>query len=79
MPIEDPIEPNLELRLQTERLLRTINTCQDIDILRGIAIELLRLHEKKSAIAKWATKRAAEAELTTIHDVQKINNESYIE
>ncbi len=62
MPIDDPIEPTLHLRFQAEKLSRTIYECNDIEILREIAIELLELHQKKSAIANWATKRAVEAE-----------------
>ncbi len=62
MPFEDPIEPSLQLKLQTERLKRTIKECTDIEILREIAIELLKLNQNKSAMAQWATRRAAEAE-----------------
>ncbi len=62
MPFEDPIEPSIQIQFQTEKLSRTIQDCTDIEILRGLAMELLKLHQKKSAIALWATKRAAEAE-----------------
>ena len=62
MSIEDPIKPSLPLQFQTEKLGRTIQNCNDISILRDIAMELLQLHLKKSAIAQWATKRAIEAE-----------------
>ena len=66
MPFQDPIEPNVQLQFQTEQLSRTIQNCNDIDVLRQIAMELLQLHQKKSAIAQWATKRAAEAEFRKI-------------
>ncbi len=62
MAINDSIEPTFQSQFEAERLGRTINECQDIDILREIAHELLKLNQKKSAIAQWATKRAAEAE-----------------
>ena len=62
VPINDPIEPSLQSKFETEKLARTIDQCADINILRGIAKELLRLHEQKSAIATWATRRAVEAE-----------------
>ena len=62
MPIDEPIEPSLQLKFENEKLIRTIENCTDIELLRQIAIELLELHQKKSAIALWATKRAAEAE-----------------
>ena len=62
MPIEDPIEPSLQIKFQTERLNRAIEECDDIEVLREIANQLLQLHQKKSAIADWATKRALEAE-----------------
>ncbi len=62
MPFEDPIEPSLQLKLQTEKLCRTIKECRDIEILRDIAIELVKLNQNKTAMAQWATRRAAEAE-----------------
>ncbi len=61
VPINDPIEPSLQLKFERERLRRTIKECNDINTLRAIAMELLELNQKKSAIADWATKRAAEA------------------
>ncbi len=68
VPIQDPIQPSLQLKLRTEKLARTIRDCNDIDIVKDIAMELLELHQKKSAIAQWATKRAAEAEQRIITD-----------
>ena len=62
MTIHDPIRPSLQQMLQTEKLTRIIKECQSIDTIREIAIELLALYQKKSAVAEWATKRAAEAE-----------------
>ena len=50
------------MQFQTEKLRRTIQECQDVDTLRGIAMQLLQLHEKKSAIAEWATKKGVDAE-----------------
>ncbi len=69
MPIDDPIEPSLQLRFETEKLRRTIQECTDINTLRAIAVELLELNKKKSAIAHWATRRAAEAEERSIDSV----------
>ncbi len=62
MTIQEPIELSIQNKLEKEKLTRAITQCTDLDILKGIAIELLDLHQKKSAIANWATKRAAEAE-----------------
>ena len=62
MSVEKPIEPSTVMQFQTEKLRRTIQECQDLDTLRGIAMQLLRLHEKKSAIAEWATKKGVDAE-----------------
>ena len=65
------MKPSLQIQFQTEKLSRSIQECEDIEILRAIAIELLQLHQKKSAIAQWATERAAEAEnrLTSQHSL----------
>ena len=62
MSIQEPIEPSFNSRFQSENLIRTIKSCNDIPTLKAIAINLLELHEKKSAIASWITKRALEAE-----------------
>ncbi len=62
MSLEKPIKPSPEIQFQTEKLSRTIQECSNIETLRNIAMELLRLHEKKSAIAHWATIKGAEAE-----------------
>ncbi len=62
MPIQEPIEPSIHSRFETEKLSRTITNCTDLRTVKGIAMELLALHQKKAAIASWATKRAIEAE-----------------
>ncbi len=60
--IEDPIQPSLQLKFHTEKLSRTIQECNDINTLREIALHLLDLNQKKTAIAQWATRQAAKAE-----------------
>ncbi len=62
MSIQEPIEPSLQQKFQAEKLLRIIQDCEDLEILREIAIELLKLNQKKTAIAEWSTRRAWEAE-----------------
>ena len=62
MPHHDPIEVSLQRKFGNEKLARVIKECNDIDLLRNIAIELVKLNEQKTAIAEWATKRAIEAE-----------------
>ena len=62
MKIQDPIEPDLQIRFQTEKLCRIIQECEDINLLKEIAIELVKLNQQKTAIAQWTTKRALEAE-----------------
>ncbi len=67
MPTQDPLTPSLQVQFQTEKLSRKIQECDDIYVLRAIALELLQLYEKKSAIAQWETRRAAEAENKAIN------------
>ena len=64
MPIEDPIETNLYLKFQSEKLSRTIKECNDLDTLKAIALELVKLNQSKSAVVNWATRRAVEAEFS---------------
>lgn len=74
MSLEKPIEPSTVTQFQTEKLRRTIQECQDIKTLRGIAMELLQLHEKKSAIAEWATKKGVDAECRALVAEMSIEN-----
>ncbi len=67
MPIDDPIEPSSHFKFQAEKLFRTIKESDDIEVLREIAIQLLKLNMSKSAVANWATKRAAESEISKLH------------
>ncbi len=77
MTVQKTIEPSIHLKLQTEKLTRAITQCTDLDILKGIAIELLDLHQKKSAIANWATKRAVEAEGRAIKAELALENKTW--
>ncbi len=72
---EDSLEPSLQVKFVSEKLRRTINECDDIDMLKQIALELLELNQKKSAIANWASKRAAEAEHKAILSGNESNQE----
>ncbi len=63
---EDSISIGLESKFEVETFSRTIQECNDIQTLRDIAIELFKMNQQKTAIAKWATKKAAEAELFRI-------------
>ncbi len=47
------IESNLSQKFFKEKLLRKIQDCQDIEMLRNIAIELLKVNEQKSMMAEW--------------------------
>ncbi len=62
MAIQEPIEPSFQSKFHKEQLIRSIQKCNDLEILRGMAMELIELSQKNSAIAKWATQRAVEAE-----------------
>ncbi len=62
MENHQPIKSSLQIQFQSEKLLRVIKQCTDIEVLRQIASELVKLNEKKTAIADWATKRALDSE-----------------
>ena len=68
--ILDSIEPSLQSKFHTEKLVRIIQECDDINLLREIALELLKINQQKTAIAHWATVKAAEAETS-----QEMNQE----
>ncbi len=62
MTYQQPIEISYHQKFLKEKLNRIINQCDDIDLLREIAIELLKLSQQKTAVAQLATKLAWEAE-----------------
>ncbi len=62
MTIQEPIEPSFQSKFHKEQLARSVLSCNDLEILRGIAMQLIELNHKTNAIAQWATKRALEAE-----------------
>ena len=66
MASQDSIEPRLERQFHTEKLARTIQDCENIDLLKGIAMELLKLNEKQIAIANLAIMRAADAQISLL-------------
>ena len=69
MSIQEPIEPNLHQKFQIEHLSRIIHDCDDMQILKDIAIELLKLNQTKTAIANFSTRRAWEIEQTKLTGV----------
>ena len=73
MGIDDVIEPTTQSKFQTEMLFRLVKECDDIEMLRDIALQLVDLHQKKSAIANWATKQAAKAEIKSFSNNKKMN------
>ena len=64
---QDSIEPTLQIKFQTEKLSRTIQKCDDISLLKEIALELLKLNQQKSAIAHWTTLKALESQTSKIN------------
>ncbi len=62
MSSQDLIQIKLHQEFQAEKLTRTINECDDINVLKEIAIELIDLNQKNIAIAQWTLKKAIKAE-----------------
>ncbi len=58
----EPIQITLQQEFHSERLIRIIKECDDLAILREIALQLVNLNQKNTAIAKWSAKRAMKAE-----------------
>jgi hypothetical protein len=61
MPIE-PIERGLEQAFQSERLVRWINDCQDLEELREAALSLVQQLAQQKAAGAWMASRASESE-----------------
>ena len=76
MQNDDLLESSLHSQFQDEKINRLIIECTDIEILRNVAIELLKLHKQKRAIAQLLTKIAPEADLHAASRKYLINNEN---
>ncbi len=66
MSKEEIIQVTLQEKFQAEKLKRVIEECDDIHLIKEIAIELLNLNKQKSAIADWSIKKVLEAEKTKL-------------
>ncbi len=60
--MDNSIYPSLQKQFQSEQFRRAILECQDVDLLREIALELLELNKKNTFIAQWASRNAFQAE-----------------
>ncbi len=67
MPNQKDLKLTLQQKFYAEKLSRAINDCQDIEVLREIAVELLKLNQKKTAIANLSTKIALGKEQANLH------------
>ena len=71
MTNEESMEITLEQKLKAERLRRVIDECDDILVVKQIAIELLHINQQKTAIAEWTTKKAIQAEKSQFNKATK--------
>ncbi len=71
MSYQDLIETSLQIKFQTEKLSRTIKDCDDINTVKQIAMELLKLNEQKIAVIEWLNKQTGKAK-----DLTKDNSNS---
>lgn len=61
----------MQIKFQTEKLSRTIKDCDDINTVKQIAMELLKLNEQKIAVIEWLNKQTGKAK-----DLTKDNSNS---
>ena len=71
MPAQEPIKTTLQQEFQAEKLTRIIQECDDLSLLKQIAIELLNLNKQKTAIAQWTAKKALQAEKDILNTKNK--------
>ncbi|KGG13328.1 MULTISPECIES: hypothetical protein [Prochlorococcus] len=62
MSCKESIDLNLQQKFQTEQLIRIIYACEDVGMLRDIAVELVKLNQKKTAIANFSARMACKTE-----------------
>ena len=62
MTDQNSFQPSLQIKFESEKLKRTIRECDDMQVLREIAIELVKLNQQKKAMLDWTTKKILEAE-----------------
>ena len=58
----DPIKHSLESSFESEKLLRLINDCTDLEELREMALLLVQQLAQQKAVRIWMAARASESE-----------------
>ena len=58
----DPIKHSLESSLESEKLVRLINDCTDLEELREMALLLVQQLAQQKAARAWMANRASESE-----------------
>ena len=58
----DPIEQSLETSFESEKLVRLINDCKDLDELREMALLLVQQLAQHKAARAWIATRASQSE-----------------
>ena len=62
MPSMDPIKHSLESSFESEKLVRLINDCTDVEELREMALLLVQQLAQQKAARAWMANRASESE-----------------
>ena len=62
MPLMDPIKHSLESSFESEKLVRLINDCTDLEELREMALLLVQQLAQQKAARAWMANRASESE-----------------
>jgi len=62
MPSMDPIKHSLESSFESEKLVRLINDCTDLEELRQMALLLVQQLAQQKAARAWMANRASESE-----------------
>jgi hypothetical protein len=62
MPSMDPIKHSLESSFESEKLVRLINDCTDLEELREMALLLVQQLAQQKAARAWMANRASESE-----------------
>ena len=58
----DPIKHSLESSFESEKLVRLINDCTDLEALREMALLLVQQLAQQKAARAWMANRASESE-----------------
>ncbi len=74
----DPVKQSLEVSFESEKFVRLINDCTDLDELRQIALLLVQQLAQQKAARAWMATRASQSENSKLEMLAELIRRSQV-